>query len=123
MRIHIIGGTGSGKTYLGKKLAERYNLPLLDLDNIFWDSSAHRYGVKNSKEKRLQKLYDFMKNDSYIIEGIYYSWLDESFEQADKIIILDVNIGLRIYRMVKRFIRRKFGFEQGKKRLFLTYLP
>ncbi len=32
MKIFIIGFMGSGKTFLGKKLAENLNLPTFDLD-------------------------------------------------------------------------------------------
>ena len=34
MKIHIIGCSGSGKTYLAKSLSEKYNVPHFDLDDI-----------------------------------------------------------------------------------------
>lgn len=120
MKIHIIGGTGSGKTYLSKKLAKEHNMPLLDLDSIFWDNSTKGYGIKAPKEKRTKDLEKFMQNESYIIEGVYYSWLDKSFEIADKIIILDVNIYKRIFRLIKRFIKRKIGIEKGGNETFMS---
>lgn len=120
MKIHIIGGTGSGKTYWGKKLARKNNIPLLDLDSIFCDNSVKGYGAKADKEKRLVDLQKFMQNESYIIEGIYYSWLNDAFEKADKIIILDVNIAIRTYRIIKRFIKRKLGLEHGKNETFVS---
>lgn len=46
MKIHIIGGSGTGKTYLAKKLSEKFNIPHFDLDDLFWDNSSDRYGVK-----------------------------------------------------------------------------
>ncbi|MFI3242472.1 MAG: DNA topology modulation protein FlaR [Alphaproteobacteria bacterium] len=114
MKIHIIGGGGSGKSTFARKLAKEHNFPLLELDNIFWDNSVKGYDKKRAKEERLKLLSDFMQNESYIIEGVYYSWLDNSFETADKIYILDVNIHIRNYRILKRLALRKLGILQGK---------
>lgn len=115
MKIHIIGCAGSGKTYLGKKLSQQYNCPVLDLDNIFWDKNADRYGTKTPKELRLQQLNEFLTNENYIIEGVYYKWLGLSFEQANKIIIFKTNIYLCTFRIITRFIKRKLGLIQNKK--------
>lgn len=45
MKIHIIGCSGSGKTYLAKALSEKYNIPHYDLDDIQWDNNSDGYGV------------------------------------------------------------------------------
>ncbi|MCB9227769.1 MAG: AAA family ATPase [Chitinophagales bacterium] len=34
MRIYIVGTTGSGKTTLATKIAEKLNIPLIDLDEL-----------------------------------------------------------------------------------------
>ena len=41
MKIRIIGCSGSGKTYLAKRLSKKYNIPNFDLDDIQWDRSGH----------------------------------------------------------------------------------
>lgn len=52
MKIHIIGGSGSGKTYLAEQLAKKYGIRHYDLDALQWDNDADTYGVKRSKEER-----------------------------------------------------------------------
>ena len=47
MKIHIIGCSGSGKTYLANALSKKYN------------------------------------NDEWIIEGVYYAWIQQFFDEAD----------------------------------------
>ena len=47
MKIHIIGCSGSGKTYLAKALSNKYDIPHFDLDDVQWDNRADSYGVKN----------------------------------------------------------------------------
>ena len=61
MKIHIIGCSGSGKTYLSKKLSERLGIPRFDLDDIQWDNSVDGYGVKMPPEKRDNLLCGFFK--------------------------------------------------------------
>lgn len=115
MKIHIIGGSGTGKTYLASLLSTKYNIPHYDLDDLFWDNSANQYGVKMSIEKRNDMLSRILENEDWIIEGVYYSWLTESFEAADNIIVLDSPRSVYKYRIIRRFIKRKIGIEHSKK--------
>ena len=115
MKVHIIGGSGSGKTYLANLLAQKYNIPHYDLDDLFWDNSANQYGTKNSPEKRDAMLKSILQNENWVIEGVYYAWLTESFEKADTIIVLDMPKMLYKSRIIRRFFKRKLGLSQGKK--------
>ena len=115
MKIHIIGCSGSGKTYLAKALSKKYNIPHFDLDDIQWNNNADGYGVKMPIEKRTALLNDILKNESWIIEGVYYAWVGKCFEDADKIYVLDIPKRIYTYRIIKRTIKRKLGLERGKK--------
>ena len=115
MKIHIIGCSGSGKTYLAKALSKKYNIPHFDLDDIQWDNNADGYGVKMPTQKRTELLNNILKNDSWIIEGVYYAWVGKCFEDADKIYVLDIPKCVYTYRIIKRTIKRKLGLEKGKK--------
>ena len=114
MKIHIIGCSGCGKTYLAKQLSEKYNIPNFDLDDIFWDNAVG-YSVKIPPEKRAELLENILKNDSWIIEGVYFSWCGRCFEDADKIYVLDMPKYLYKFRIIKRMVKRKLGLEKGKK--------
>ncbi len=115
MKIHIIGCSGSGKTYLATALSEKYNIPHFDLDNIQWDNNSDGYGIKMPAEKRSELLNRILENDCWIIEGVYYAWVDKCFEDADKIFVLDVPKRIYTYRIIKRSVKRKLGLEKGKK--------
>lgn len=114
-RIHIVGGPGSGKTYLGKKIAQHLSVPVCDLDNLFWDNTANNYNTRATEEDRDKALADILSNERWVIEGVYYKWLQHSFEQADVIIIIKPNDFIRNYRLVKRFISRQLGLVPSKK--------
>lgn len=115
MKIRIIGCSGSGKTYLAKRLSEKYNIPNFDLDDIQWDNSQNSYGVKMPIEKRNQMLNDILQQPDWIIDGVYYAWVQKSFEDADVIYVLDIPKWLYRFRIIKRFIKRRVGLEKGKK--------
>ena len=66
-------------------------------------------------EKRNQMLNNILQRPDWIIEGVYYAWVQKSFEDADMIYVLDIPKWLYKFRIIKRFIKRKTGIEKGKK--------
>ena len=118
MKIHIIGCSGSGKTYLAKALSKKYNIPHFDLDDIQWDNNAQAYGVKMPPEKRNALLQEILSRREWIIEGVYYAWVQQSFDEADIIYVLDMPKYLYKNRIIIRSIKRKLGILKGKKETF-----
>jgi adenylate kinase family enzyme len=114
-RIHIIGGPGSGKTYAARHLSDQLGFPRYDLDDLFWDNAAQSYGVRASDADRDAKLMSITAEGAWIIEGVYYRWLRPSFERADIIFVLRPNVFVRDWRILKRFVSRKFGVMPSKK--------
>lgn len=118
LKIHIIGCSGTGKTYLARKLSKKYNIQHYDLDDIQWDNSADGYGLKMPVNKREELLKQILIQESWIIEGVYYAWVTESFQMADFIYVLDLPSYIYKYRIIIRFIKRKLGIEKGKNETF-----
>lgn len=115
MKIHIIGGPGSGKTFLAEKLSKQLGIPHYDLDDLQWDNASNDYGTKRDPQERAAMLDEIIQKDDWIIEGVYYAWCGKCFEDADKIYLLTVPRRTYRYRIIRRFIRRKLGVEKGKK--------
>ena len=115
MKIHIIGGPGSGKTYLAEKLSKELGIQHYDLDELQWDNKSDSYGVKRESGERDHLLADVLNKNDWIIEGVYYAWCQQCFSDADKIYVLSVPRYKYRYRIIRRFVRRKLSLEQGKK--------
>ena len=115
MNINIIGGSGTGKSFIAEKMKNLYNIPHYDLDNIFWDNTAISYGVKMPIEKRTGLLNKIIETDNWILEGVYYKWLINSFSSCDFIFIIKSSQIICNIRIIKRFLKRKFGIQKGKK--------
>ena len=115
-RIHIIGGAGSGKTRAARSISEKLGIQAHDLDNIFWDNTDSGYNKKSIPEIRDRELRKILLDESWIIEGVYFSWLEESFQQADLIILLIPNYSICTLRIISRFIKRKMGIMPSKKK-------
>jgi len=115
-RIHIIGGPGSGKSYIAGIISEKYSIPVLDLDTIFWDNRSSQYGVRADPEDRDKALNSFLDQNSWIVEGVYYAWLGSSFQKADLIVSLGSSVWHRDVRIIKRFLKRKLGLMSSRKK-------
>jgi adenylate kinase family enzyme len=111
-RIHIIGSTGSGKTYLAEALSKKLNVPYGELDTIMWSGRTELAG-KNDPEVRDKLLQQIIDQDRWIVEGVYYKWLTKSFERAEVIIILDTHLLIRDFRIICRFIKQKLQIERS----------
>jgi adenylate kinase family enzyme len=118
-RIHIIGGPGSGKSYAARHLSSRLGIPAYDLDDLFWDRAAQRYGARTSEIDRDARLLAITKEDAWVIEGVYYRWLKPSFERSEIICVLRPNVYLRDWRIVRRFVSRKLGIMPTKRERLL----
>lgn len=117
MKIHILGGPGSGKTFLSSKFEAKYGIKPLNLDDIVFDNSDAAFKKKRDEVERNQLLSDFIKShdDDYIIEGVYYDWVDKSFENADYIFLFEIPLHIRVLRVIRRWYRSLSEKDQAKK--------
>ena len=86
-RIAIIGNSGSGKSYLAKKLFDITGLPLTHLDNVFWKPNWE----KTPKEEWIRLQEAMVAKDRWIIDGNYNSTAELRFKAAELVVFLDSN--------------------------------
>ena len=103
MKIYIIGMVGSGKTTLAKTLSKELDIPYYELDSIVYHGK-----VKNKEEEILLNFNKIIKEENWIIEDVLRPYFMKALSLANYIIFLDVNLITRDYRIIKRYIIRKF---------------
>ncbi|WP_145079824.1 P-loop NTPase family protein [Poriferisphaera corsica] len=109
-RITIIGCCGGGKSTLAKQLAQKLNLPLHDLDDIYW----HENWVLTPREKRNPILAPIIEQSQWIIDSNYASvLLTERFAASDLIIHVDLPTWFCLFRITKRSILQFLNVEHS----------
>lgn len=104
MRIAILGYSGSGKSTLAKYLSEYYHIPVLYLDTIQFEANWK----ERNREESITMVREFMKNEEWVIDGNYTSFLQEQrLEQADYIIYMKFSRFNCLLRAMKRYFRFK----------------
>lgn len=99
-RIYIIGGLGSGKTYLAKKLSESKHVTHHDLDKIVFLNSSFE---ERDPGERDSIFASRCNEEHWVIEGTYTErWVTPGLEKADVIIYLNIHPFIRFLRFIKR---------------------
>lgn len=111
-KIHIIGSVGSGKTTLAKALSTNLMIPFYELDNVVWNRTELG-DIRRSEQERDEYLKKIVDSQKWIIEGVHFGWVSNSFLNADLIVLLDTKYSKRVYRIIKRFIFQKIGIEKS----------
>lgn len=101
-RIHIIGGGGSGKTTLARRLGTLLDAPVCDLDRIGYEGGA---GAQRPLDVKLADIHHIAAQPAWITEGIFLWWTDELLGAADLIIWLDLPFHVAAWRIVVRHVQ------------------
>lgn len=85
MKIVIMGYSGAGKSTLARWFADYYGIPCLYLDCV---NFKENWQMRDREEGR-QMVADFMKQDSWVIDGNYSEFHQaERIDNADLVVIL-----------------------------------
>ena len=98
-RIHVIGGPGSGKTTVARRLALAADVPCVDLDVIGYDNGA---GAKRPLIDKLTEIDRLAAQPSWVTEGVFLWWTDPLLRNAGAILWLDPPWRVAAWRIVLR---------------------
>lgn len=103
----MFGTTGSGKSWLAGRLAERMGLRVVELDALYWgrdwqpvplDLFRHRVDCET-------------RDGGWIVVGIYGQVRDITWGAADTLVWLDLPLPLVTWRLLRRTLKRAWTKE------------
>lgn len=85
-RVLVIGCPGSGKSTFSRALHAKTGLPLIHLDNLYWNADA----TTVEREIFLKRLSDALAQPEWIIDGNYLSTMEWRLQHCDTVFFLDI---------------------------------
>jgi adenylate kinase family enzyme len=98
-RVAILGRGGAGKSALAQRLSYALDLPVIELDSIFWQ---HDLGPTADWPEIERKL---IERDHWIIDGDlgpYDTGLEQRLRAADTIVVLDFPLWRCVWQALRR---------------------
>ena len=111
MGILICGLNGSGKSTVGKLLAERLSYQFIDNEDLYFpkDDPSYPYAHERSREEVIRLLENrIAQNSNYVFAAVRGDYGDKFVASLDHVILIDVPKPVRLQRVRDRSIR-KFG--------------
>ena len=102
-RYIVIGGPGTGKTTLGRRLSVQTGIPFTDLDALFWTPG---WG-KRPREEFIDCVRELSAQPSWVMASNYLSRIaPHLWPQADAIVWLDLPRRISFSRLFRRTLRQ-----------------
>jgi adenylate kinase family enzyme len=114
MKIYIVGPVASGKSTLAKRLAETLNIPYQPLDEVVHvPDKSHPWGNRKRPVEERDKLFQWViQQPDWVIEDVGRPFFEEGLVEAEAIVLLDIPVKIRNYRIIKRWIKQRLGIEK-----------
>jgi adenylate kinase family enzyme len=116
----IIGNSGSGKTWLAARLAQLRGIPVIHIDDIFWEPGG--FDQRRPPEVVTSMIQEAKAKDSWIAEGVFGELAEQFFDRAECLVWLNFDWPTCQARLLKRGSESKKHMgrtqsEQGLKNL------
>ncbi len=99
-KVIIIGNSGSGKSHLAHQLGSILNTPVIHLDKLFWKTDD--FSQKREIEIVYQDISDLIKEEKWILEGVFGDLVNVAISKADTLFFLNKTWGECEEALLKR---------------------
>ncbi len=107
-RVAVFGTTGSGKSWLAERLADRTGLRMVELDALFWGRDWQPAPV----ELLRHRVECETREDGWIVVGNYGQVRDLVWRPADTLVWLDLPLPVVMWSLLRRTVKRAVTREE-----------
>ncbi len=101
-RIVVVGTTGSGKTTVGKRIADILNLPFVEMDALNWGPNWTERPLEQFRED----LDEAIAGPDWVLDGNYSKVQDIYLPKAKVIVWLDYPFHVNFWQLLNRIFLR-----------------
>ncbi|MFA6050424.1 MAG: hypothetical protein WC761_04480 [Candidatus Paceibacterota bacterium] len=121
MRISIIGHSSSGKSTLARKVSDKFGIPHLHIDRLWFESGAYKL-LKPKDVEKLNEARVWIKNEvskwilqkDWVSDGWYPKVQSLVTKEADQLVFIDIPLWKRLKNHVKRIFTTERHRELSK---------
>jgi adenylate kinase family enzyme len=113
MRLVVVGCSGSGKTTMGKALAEALGVPRVELDAVNWQPGWRDLAV-HEPEEFFRRVAEAAAGEAWVMDGNYTKARDAHWARATAFVWMDTPR----WRVMPQVIWRSFTRAVGKQELW-----
>jgi adenylate kinase family enzyme len=109
-RIVVVGVSGSGKTTMARAIADRLDLPHLEMDSV-----VHAGGWNTTSDSEFQRIMDeFTTRDRWVVDGNYtdHGIPEVVWPKADTFVWVDPPKRVVMVRVIRRTLTRMLTREK-----------
>lgn len=99
-KVLVIGSPGAGKSTFARELAKLTGLPLVYLDQLFWNSDR----TTVPREVFDRRLEQALAKEAWIVDGNYQRTMEQRLKQCDTVFFLDFPV-----KTCLEGVRARFG--------------
>ncbi len=108
MRINVVGTSGCGKSTVSKRIAERLNIPYIQLDELYWKPNW----AESTDEELFPKLEKALSHDEWVLDGNYNRTTSIKWKRVQMVVYLDLPFHIVLYRIIRRSLLRGIKNEE-----------
>jgi adenylate kinase family enzyme len=101
-RVNVVGTSASGKTTFARALAERLQLPHVELDALYWEPGW----TAATPEVMRARVSAAIETDGWVVDGNYSVVRDLVWARAEAVVWLDFSLAAVLWRYAARTRRR-----------------
>ncbi|MGA9275324.1 adenylate kinase [Ilumatobacter sp.] len=112
-RVSIVGSSGSGKSTVGAALADRIDVPVVELDELMHGPDWTPTPTPEFRSKLTAALAEAdATHNGWVVPGNYRTVADIAQGRADTIVWLDLPRRVSMWRLLRRSVRRALTHEE-----------